>query len=112
MLGKGLGRCRGPPSAVRPGKVHGKAAFAVRLLLCRAPYFILFVFLSILFHLILIFIFLLVLLFDDYLLVLLKTMCNTKLVSMLIPHKYQGSGAPAAVPLLPPKTAGRRVYPR
>jgi hypothetical protein len=89
--------------------VHGKASFAVRFLLCRAPSFILFVFYFISSNT---YIFLLVLLFDDYLLVLLKTMCNTKLVSMLIPHKYQGSGAPAAVPLLPPKTAGRRVYPR
>jgi hypothetical protein len=93
MLGKGLGRCRGLLFAVRPDKMHGKGAFAVRLLLCRVLYFILFVFLSILFHLILIFIFLLVSLFDEYLLVLLKTMCNTKLLSMFIPHIYQGFGA-------------------
>jgi hypothetical protein len=56
--------------------VHGKGAFAVRLLLCRAQYLFFHIFsISILFFLILIFILQLVLYFVDYLLVLLKTMC-------------------------------------
>jgi hypothetical protein len=58
MHGKGSGRCRVASFAVRPDNLHGKGAFAVRSFLCRAPSYILFVFLSILFHLILIFIFL------------------------------------------------------
>jgi hypothetical protein len=30
---------------------------------------------------------------------------------MLIPHIYQGSGAPAAVPLLPPQNSGTAALP-
>jgi hypothetical protein len=57
LHGKGSGCCRGAPFAVRTDKLHGKGAFAVRSFLCRAPTYILFVFIFILFHLILIFIF-------------------------------------------------------
>jgi hypothetical protein len=40
--GKGSGHCRATPFAVRPTSMHGKVSFAVRILLCRAPPFILF----------------------------------------------------------------------
>jgi hypothetical protein len=57
LHGKGSGRCRGTPFDVRADRLHDNVVFAVRSFLCRAPTYILFVFIFILFHLILIFIF-------------------------------------------------------
>jgi hypothetical protein len=54
--GKGLGTAVQPNFAVQTDKLHGKGSFAVRFSLCRAPIYIFFVFLTILFHLLLIFI--------------------------------------------------------
>jgi hypothetical protein len=54
--GKGLGTAVSRPFAVQTDQLHGKGSFAVRCSLCRAPIYILFVFLTILFHLLIIFI--------------------------------------------------------
>jgi hypothetical protein len=40
LHGKGSGRRRGAPFAVRTDKVHGKGTFVVRSFLCHAPTYI------------------------------------------------------------------------